>query len=239
MDIKSKKNSIKKFWEERGDRYSKIPYESLSNFETDPEKLCKKINKETNIVLNNLPFSKDHCLLDLGCGVGQWSFRISPLVKKIIAVEYASSQIKIAKKEQLKRKIKNIEFIESPAENFLASVKFDIIFISGLFVYLNNEQAALVVSNIKKMTHPNSIIFLREPTSIVDNRYELVNVFSKELKTNYSAIYRTANEIINLFDDEDFNCITKGQFFEEGSELNKFPETRLKYYIFKNNHCEG
>lgn len=233
MSTDNKKNSIKKFWEERGDKYSKIPYESLSNFETDPKILLEKIENETRLVLKKLPFKKFYNLLDLGSGVGQWTFRLSPFVKKITAVEYASSQIKIAKKEQDKREITNIEFIESPAEIFLSPIKFDIIFISGLFVYLNNQQAKSMICNIKKMITSTSTVFLREPSSILKDRYELTNIFSNELKTHYSATYRTRNEIIKLFSESGFICTEDANFFEEGSHLNKFPETRLRYYILR------
>src|SRR5690554_5930323 len=131
---------IKAFWEARGDKYKEVPFESLSNFEEDKQILTERIAAEQGLVFSKLSLNKDHNLLDLGAGVGQWAFRFAPLVKNIVAVEFSASQVEIAKQEQTERKITNIDFIHASAEDFISTKKFDIIFISGLVLYLNEKQ---------------------------------------------------------------------------------------------------
>lgn len=223
---------IKAFWEARGDKYKEVPFESLSNFEENKQALTERIAAEKKLVFSKLSLNKEKAVLDLGSGVGQWAFRFAPLVNKIVAVEFAESQVKIAKQEQAERKINNIDFIHASAESFISVEGFDIIFISGLVVYLNDSQVGQLILNIKKMLKPQGVLFLREPSSVIEKRYEIIDQYSEALKTNYSAIYRTSMEINSLFKNQGFKSLEDGQFFPEESSLNKFPETRLRYYIF-------
>jgi len=64
-------------------------------------------------------------------------------------------------------------------------------------------------------------------------RHCIKDNFSSVLKTNYSALYRTRDEYVNLFACNDFSLIEDRQMFDEGCPLNKYPETRLWYYIFR------
>lgn len=225
--------SIKDFWEARGDKYNKVPFESLSNFEENQQILTERITAEKSLVFSKLLLDKENTVLDLGAGVGQWAFRFAPLVNHIVAVEFAVSQIEIAKREQNVRKIDNITFIHASAERFSSDEQFDIIFISGLIVYLNEKQLSKLILNVKKMLKPEGTLFLREPSSILEEKYEIIDHYSEALKTNYSATYRTSNDINSLFETVGFENLEYGQIFTEGSSLNKFPETRLKYYIFR------
>lgn len=229
------RDKVKNFWESQGSKYKNVPFESLSNFEEDPFILNRRIAIEKEIVFSKLPLKITDTVLDLGSGVGQWTFRFSPLVQSVTAVEYASSLVEIAKIEQEKKQFNNIKLIHQSADEYIGDNKFDIIFISGLLVYLNDEQIMRIVNNLKGMVKDSTLIFLREPTSILKNRYKIVDQYSKELKTNYSAEYRTASEYKEIFRKLNFKCQEDDQFFQEGSDLNKFPETRLRYYVFKNN----
>lgn len=224
--------NIKAFWEARGDKYKEVPFESLSNFEENPQTLSERIAAEQELVFSKLILNKHQTILDLGAGVGQWAFRFAPLVERVVAVEFALSQIEIARQETVKRAITNIDFIHASAESFLTNELFDVVFISGLIVYLNEKQLDQLVLNIKRMLKPHGVLFLREPSSILAEKFEIINQYSEALKTNYSAIYRTACEINSLFESKGFLALENGQVFSEGSLLNKFPETRLKYYIY-------
>jgi len=52
------------------------------------------------------------------------------------------------------------------------------------------------------------------------------------LETTYSAIYRTREELIEIFKKIGFQLIKDEDMFPEGSVLNKFPNTRLRIYKF-------
>jgi cyclopropane fatty-acyl-phospholipid synthase-like methyltransferase len=226
-------NKVKYFWEMRGEQFSKIPFESIANLEENPELLALKVKIETEQVLPRLQLHDRLTILDLGAGVGQWAFRFAPHVKSVTAVEYSKSLANIGIKKLHDNKIDNVKFVISPAENFNTNELFDVIFVSGLFVYMNDDQVEKLIPKFSKWVKQGGIVFLRDGVSILNIRHCIKDNFSSVLKTNYSALYRTRDEYVNLFACNDFSLIEDRQMFDEGCPLNKYPETRLWYYIFR------
>jgi len=227
------KDKVKRFWDARAQTYNNLPFESIANLEQDADNLELKIRLETEKVFAWLPQIKDRNILDLGAGVGQWSFRFVDYgAKSITAVEYSAPLSEIGRREAQAREVKNIEFVVSPAENFVADRLFDIIFISGLFVYMNDDQSAKLMANLMFACHPESLILLRDGTGIA-GRYEINDRYSEHLKVDYSATYRTRNDYVEMFDAAGFSLVKDEDMFEEGCVLNKYPETRLRIYLFK------
>lgn len=224
---------VEAFWQTRSKKWGELPFESIANLEEKPELLEMKITLEQQKIMPRLPLTADATMLDLGAGVGQWTFRFAPLVKHVTAVEYMDSLCEIGRVEAKKRGVMNVEFICSGAEKYLSESKFDVVFISGLFVYLATEQAAELMTNLPKMMKPNCILMLRDGTSILDEAHHINNRYSEILNENYSAIYRTRAQYIELFTASGFELIEDDQVFDEGCPLNKFPETRLRYYLFR------
>jgi cyclopropane fatty-acyl-phospholipid synthase-like methyltransferase len=227
-------DKVRAFWKTRGDKLDKLPFESIANLEEKPDLLQMKITLEQEKIMPLLPLQGDAAILDLGAGVGQWSFRFAPKVKQVIAVEYTDALADIGRQEAAKRGLTNVEFITSPAECFQSPHRFDVIFISGLFVYLNEDQSQQLMNHLPTMLKPNGTILLRDGTSILNQAHYINNRYSDILSEQYSALYRTRNEYVSLFEKAGFNLIQDGQVFDEGCPLNKFPETRLWYYLFNN-----
>ncbi|MEO7412797.1 MAG: class I SAM-dependent methyltransferase [Opitutaceae bacterium] len=226
-------SKVKQFWERRGEKLGSVPFESIANLEEKPALLALKTKLEQECILPLLPLDRDATVLDLGAGVGQWTFRIAPRVRRIVAVEYAESLAAIGRAEAEKREARNVEFVVSPAESFRADQPFDAVLISGLFVYLTDEQAARLMANLRGLVRPAGRLILRDGTSIQPQRHQIADRFSDILKAHYSAIYRTAGEYHALFAGAGFALAREGQVFPEGCELNKFRETRLRYYDFR------
>tara|TARA_A100001035_G_C27577508_1_gene406006 strand:- start:49 stop:354 length:306 start_codon:yes stop_codon:yes gene_type:complete len=78
-------------------------------------------------------------------------------------------------------------------------------------------------------TKANSTLIIREPVGIKEE-YVLNNVYSKELKTNYTAIYRTEKNIIDSFKLNNFFKTNEGLHLYN-SKLNKWEETHLKLIL--------
>ena len=227
------RDKVKRFWDARAETYKSLPFESVANLEQDSDNLELKIRLETEKVFAWLPEVRGKSILDLGAGVGQWTFRFAEKdAKSVVAVEYSEPLAEIGKKEAQHRGLKNVQFFVSPAEKYSTSKKFDIIFISGLFVYLNDDQSAELMNKIMQFCHKDSVVLLRDGTGVI-GRHEINDRYSNHLKVNYSATYRTKDEYIEMFKKEGFSNIKDENMFDEECKLNKYPETRLRLYLFR------
>ena len=223
---------VKSFWDNRANTYKSLPFESIANLEQDPENLKLKVKLETEKVAKYLGSVAGKSILDLGAGVGQWSFRfIEAGAASVTAVEYSEPLAEIGRIEAARRGVENLFFEVSAAEQFYDDKTYDIVFISGLFVYMNDEQAALLVKNLVEFCHSGTIILLRDGTGVT-GRYEINSQMSDHLQSLYSAVYRTRIEYEELFTGSGFSLLCDENMFDEECPLNKYPETRLRIYRF-------
>lgn len=227
-------DKVKQFWENRAERMGDVAFESIVNLEEDQDALAEKIRVETRNVFEYLGDVAGKSILDLGAGVGQWAFRFHERgAAHVTAVEYAANLVRIGRAEAERREVSTIEFVESPAERFVARRTFDIVYISGLFVYMNDDQVVELMANLKPMLdRRDGMVLLRDGTGVPD-RYEINQRMSDHLGTEYSAIYRTREDYIELFAGIGLICTRDQNMFTEGHSLNKYVETRLRLYRFE------
>jgi len=225
-------NEVKKFWDSQAQKYNQISFESIGNLEEDPELSKLKMKLEHEKIFSILNITSDMTILDLGAGVGTWSMLFAPNCKKVYAVEYSEGILNLGKAEAKKRGLYNIEFIHQPAQKFTSSIKFDLIFISGLFVFLNDDECEELISQIPAYSRMGTELLLRDGTGIA-GRYEIHDRYSEVLKTNYSSIYRTSKTYKEFFTRIGFKLLLDEDMFAPGCPLNKYPETRLRVYFFE------
>lgn len=89
-------------------------------------------------LINLLNPKKEERILDLGCGSGQLTFKISELVDEVIGIDKSPEMIADAKS-----KFKNIEFMVADASNFTFNKKFDIIFSNAVLHWVTNYKEAI------------------------------------------------------------------------------------------------
>lgn len=226
-------DKVKEFWEKRGEKLGSVAFESIVNLEEDPDALAEKIRVETKNVFDYLGDITGKSMVDLGAGIGQWSFRFHDMgAAHVTAVEYAESLVDIGRAEAERRDIETIEFVASPAEQFVSDRTYDFIYISGLYVYLNDDQTGALMANLPKLLHEGSVVLLRDGTGVPD-RHEINQQMSDHLGSEYSAIYRTKEDYIDLFATIGMKSVRDKNMFPEGHPLNKYPETRLRLYRFE------
>ncbi len=230
-DIDNVQDNIKSFWNKRAEKYIKEETLSATNLEEDIKLQKMKVELERDKILSSIQLNKEDICLDLGCGFGAWSEILSPFVKKIIGVDYIPKMIEIAKQNAKDRKINNIEYFCSNATSFKTTEKFNFIFISGLLLYLSNKDIKRMVSSILKYSNKSTRLVLREPTG-TKGQYTIIDEYSESLNESYSAIYRTRQELISIFEEIGFFLDMDDDMFQNGSPLNKWEETRLRLYLF-------
>lgn len=226
-------NKVKQFWEGRAGKYRRIAFESLANLEHDEKNLKVKIDDESKKVFGWLPDLTGLSILDLGAGVGQWTFRFADRgASRVVAVEYAQGLAEIGQKEAQKRGYSNVEFRVSPAEEFDTHEQFDVVFISGLFVYLTDSQCEKLMTRLGRFVRAGGRLVLRDGTG-TPTRYEINDRHSEHLGESYSATYRTRDDYVALMESVGLTRERDENMFPDGHQLNKYPETRLRLYAFR------
>ncbi|MCK4752342.1 MAG: class I SAM-dependent methyltransferase [Planctomycetes bacterium] len=230
MSIDSK--SIKKFWDNRAQQYEQSKSLSVTNLEEDEELQQLKVQLEHEHIFRLLKIAPNMQILDLGAGIGAWSAVFASKCKKVVAVEYSENMLEIARQTAKEDSVNNIDFICQDVLEFRTEQKFDVIFCSGLLLYLDDSQVAKLLLNIKGHSKKDTVLLLREPAGI-NGRYEIIDKYSEALKASYSALYRTNKEYITMFNQIGYSIVCDEDMFEEGSPLNKWEETRLRLYLFQ------
>lgn len=224
---------VKAFWDARAEKLGELDYDSIANLEEDPEYLALKTKAETARVFGLVGPVEGLSILDLGAGVGQWSFRFAERgARSVTAVEYSGPLAEIGRSEAVRRGLASVRFFVSSAERFETETTFDLVFISGLFVYLNDDQAEQLLDRLPGFCGNDTRVLLRDGTGL-ETRHEIDDRPSERLGVRYSATYRTADQYERLFAARGFVLREHSNMFEEGHPLNKFPETRLRVYLFE------
>ena len=224
-------DKVRRFWEGRAESLDMIALESMANLEQDADKLRLKIDDETAKVFDWLPDLAGLSVLDLGAGVGQWSVRFAQCgARRVLAVEYAEGLAEIGLAAAKSQGCDAIEFEVSSAEDFDTDERFDLVFISGLFVYLTDGQADRLVGKLGGFVASGGRLMLRDGTGVA-GRHEIDDHFSEHLGTQYSATYRTRQQYLALLDRCGVDLERDDDMFAEGHPLNKYPETRLRLYL--------
>ncbi len=205
---------------------------SASNLSNDRNFSKEKSENEMKII-QDLLFSEErtyNSCLEIGAGTCQWTYMLSKISQKVLATDTSKGMLDKGKEYIINKIPKNkIDFFYGDIcdkKNPLNS-PYDLVFISGLILYLSQNKFSKLIKFISMHTKTRSTLILREPVGL-NKEYVLNNVYSKELKTNYSALYRTEKDIINLFKLNNFFVKTNKWLHPDNSKFNKWKETRLK-----------
>ena len=129
-------------------------------------------------------------VLDVGCGAGAWSEIFSQRYKTVIGIEQSSLMLKAARERVAS--LPNVKILEGDGRHDLPEGSFDMIFLGGLCMYLNDDDLIELLHSLKSRLTERGSIILRESTS-----HQGVYLAQGE----YQAVYRSVNLYHQLFDD--------------------------------------
>jgi len=135
-----------KIWNEVAPRYHK----RWASVNKGPFQSTKKLIELVKINKNNF-------VLDVACGTGVVTKQIQKKISKlgyVVGIDTSTTAIKIAKKWNEKNK--NLDFVNTDAENFTFSKKFDVITCQYALFFFPNAQKAL--KNIKNSLKKSGMI---------------------------------------------------------------------------------
>ena len=176
---------------------------------------------------------KNFSVLDIGCGMGRWANNLKDEIKLYHGIDFSENFITSNKKRF--KSYENINFMVMSATNIDLSklnITYDLIIISGVLMYINDKQINGIFNNIKKL-NPR-YIYLQESISILNDGLTLKDFYSKELDTQYNAIYRTKEEyefyvqnILSEYEIQDSSLLLD-------KETGAREETNAQYWFIKN-----
>ena len=129
-------------------------------------------------------------VLDVGCGAGAWSEIFSKRYKRVTGIEQSSLMLKAARERVAG--LPNVEILEGDGRHALPEGPFDMIFLGGLCMYLNDGDLTQLLQSLKKRLAEGGTIILRESTL-----HKGVYLAQGE----YQAVYRSVDLYRRLFHD--------------------------------------
>ncbi len=183
----------------------------LRNLRNEKEKdILKNFLRESKYQKNTQnPQKNKYKVLEAGCGMGRWVENLGlENIEKYDGIDFVENFIEIAK-EKYKNQSK-INFYKMAIENFDFKVlekNYDLIIICGVSMYVNDDELLKLYKKLNNFLSKGSKLYLQESISTLEGRLTLKNFYSDEMKMNYSAIYRTTKEYIDLI-NETFEDLT-------------------------------
>ncbi|MBW2366254.1 MAG: class I SAM-dependent methyltransferase [Deltaproteobacteria bacterium] len=128
-------------------------------------------------------------VLDVGCGAGAWAEIFAKRYKTVIGVEQSTMMLKAARERVAH--LPNVKIFEGDGRNDLPEGSFDMIFLGGLCMYLNDVDVMALLRSLKSRLVEGGSIILREST---------VHKGVSLSRGEYQAVYRSVNQYHQLFE---------------------------------------
>ena len=138
----------------------------------------------------------DGAVLDVGCGAGTWSALFAERFGRVIGVEGSASMVEAAKDRT--KGLANVEILEGDVRQDLPDGPFELVFLGGLCMYLNDDDVVALLTSIKGRVGRDAAIVLRESTVAGQSRTAV---------GEYQAVYRTVGDYQLLFRRSGFSDV--------------------------------
>ena len=202
----------------------------------DQAVLNEKNTYTRNTIIPKLDIKQDTRVLDLGCGIGRLAQEILPDCGFYCGVDFSERMVEcardlcthIAPTERFK--IHCLSMTEAvSAGNAVLGGPFGVVLLSGVLVYLNDSEVQKAVCMLSELLEKRCTIYWGDPVGL-QKRLTLKDFPSESFQTDYSAIYRTVSEYLELFQP----LFKAGFTITEQAYMPKFGETYTdtgRYYM--------
>ncbi len=129
-------------------------------------------------------------VLDVGCGAGAWLEIFAKRYQAVIGIERSSMMVAAARERVTD--LPNVEILEGDVRKDLPEGTFEMIFLGGLCMYLDDTDVVALLHSLKQRLSKGGSIILREST--VQQGLSLA-------RGEYQAVYRSVGMYRQLFKD--------------------------------------
>lgn len=231
------RNAVRRFFAERAEKISAIgPLHAVIYQDKNAELARCRDTAEKCKLLPLLQLDGSQRVLDVGCGTGRWAHELIPRSAWYHGIDACEGLIEYARGQF--STVKDREFSVASADDFsLESIHetaaFDRVLCAGVLIYLNEVEVRRAIRNIARALAPGGFALFREPAGL-GRRLTISGHFSEEMGQDYSAIYRTREELAALIKDEMpcacFKLVGDGEVYDE-AELNNRSDTRQLWLL--------
>lgn len=222
-------NSTKEFWENRANNINNLQTVLLGSDKTGIEQNTRN-EHEKLIVESVIKQIKNPRILDIGCGIGRWAENLINQFDSYTGVDFSEGFIDYASKKFSDNE--NIKFYNNSILNLdkeILNSKFNFIICTGVLMYVNDSNIFNIFKAFRRVTP--EYVYIQESISLMDARLTLNQFKSKDLQTNYNAIYRTKQEYEEYFKTNKFDIIKTDLLLDNKSGARE--ETNAQYWILK------
>lgn len=190
-------DGVHDFFEQRANRMLKHKYNYVLYLDSSPEIAIQRDQQAKQLVEKQLRVEADMKVLDIGCGLGRWGEFFCPKGTYYVGIDGCAKMIEMAH-ENLAAYDKK-QLVVGDAQELARTTAaigiqaYDIIFLYGILMYLNDETVKDVLTVIGNLCHHGTQVCFIESMS-VESRLTLKEIFPEEMGQKYSAIYRTPGE---------------------------------------------
>jgi SAM-dependent methyltransferase len=230
--------AVAAFFDARASRIDEVgPMKAVIYQDKGGDLAQRRDQAEADCLMPRLALDGRQRLLDIGCGTGRWTERISSLVFAYHGIDFNEGFLAHARAAHAG--LPNCRFSRVGADalsaDALGEAGFDRVLCAGVSIYLNEDQLARMYSGIASIAAENCRIVFREPVG-VGQRLTLRDHYSDELEHEYHAIYRTEDELLEAMRGpllgNGFDLTGRGDVFDE-LDLNNRAETRQRWLVLE------
>lgn len=221
--------STKSFWESRGGKNISLK-SVLLGVDKKEDAQERRNNKEIEIINSFLVDKDKYKILDIGCGIGRWADNLKEKIENYTGIDYAKSFVDFANSRFMTNK--NINFYNMSASDIdidIIGKDYNLVISTGVLMYINDKDLDKVFSDLLQTDSKN--FYIQETISLLDTRLTLNEFESKELQTNYSAIYRTKMEYEEIFKKHNLKILKTDLFLDDETGGRK--ETNARYWFLR------
>jgi cyclopropane fatty-acyl-phospholipid synthase-like methyltransferase len=170
-------------------------------------------------------------VLDLGCGAGRWAEVIVPHTERYLGVDFSVPLLEVARRRFPGTDFQIMNVAQFDPDKLMTPPPFTLVICSGVMTYVNDSDLGALLAQLSRVMTERSRLYLREPMA-KDRRLALDSHWSDELQADYSAIYRTRSEYLELLHSlEGFRVQAEGESFPR--ELQNRAETEQRYILLE------